>query len=145
MDRDSEIVQINRELEILRSRYAFYRRWARVLRVFFLIWTPLAAALFLLGVVKLFRFDLAMGLFFVGLAVIVSGLIWLWGPYPPVRQQARRGSGWIDLASPPLQPIAPLLSGMGSNFYFPQRSDADLIEEQIAVREQRLKELDVRS
>lgn len=141
MDRDAEIARINDELDILRSRHALYRRWARILKVFFMIWTPFCAVLFLLAVVKLFSFDLAIGIVSVGLAVIIAGLIWLWAPYPADRQPEHE-RGWVDLASLPIRRTT--LSLLPS-FYAGRSSDADMIEEQIAFREQRLKELDVRS
>ena len=72
MDRDAEIAQINRELEILRDRYALYERMGRMLRVFFLALIPVVAIGALVLAIKFFLVDPLYGLFFVGGVLIVQ-------------------------------------------------------------------------
>ena len=139
MDRDAEIAQINRELEILRDRYALYERMGRMLRVFFLAMIPVVAIGALVLAIKFFLVDPLYGLFFVGGALIFSvAIYWL---------IAGSDIRWIDLASQPPRFANPYTyttdyPGFGSFFYRRQPSDAETIERQIADRERRLAELD---
>ena len=128
MDRDAEIDQIIRELEILRARYALYRRMGGVLKVFFVALIPLLAIGVLALAIKAFLLDPLYGVIFVGAVVIfVPGIIWLARP-----SDKQRPFRWIDFASQP-SPYNNLLKRPAS--------DAVLIEEQIVDRERRLSEL----
>ena len=150
MDRETEIAQIRHELEILRSRHALYEKWGRILRIFFMIWVPLFAVAVLALLVKLFLNDAAIGVLGLLMGVIVSAiaaLLWLArNRNPPA---GRRRSGWIDLASPLTRPFGLYPGVFAPHPYINRnvgpRSDAELIEQQIAEREQRLAELGVRS
>jgi|ERR1700735_376772 hypothetical protein len=134
MEHKAEINQIKRELAILRSRYALYRRMARIVRAFFIALILLAAIGALASAVKLFRFDPLYGVFFVAaLLILVLAVIWL------IKSTGLR---WIDLA-------APQWSGIyHPDFFKPDRSshrgarsEAELTEQQISDRERRLSEL----
>jgi len=131
MDRDTEIAQVNRELETLRERYATYARSSRRLRVVFWIWLPIVALLIVALMVKVLLQDTLMGMFVAGMVAAISLLIWLVG-----RSQTFR---WIDIASVQWSPFS--LDASIPSVYHGRRSDAQLIEDQIAERELRLKEL----
>jgi len=134
VDGDAEVDQIKRELALLRNRYAFYGRLARILRAFFIALTILISIAALAIAIKLFLFDTLYAIFFVGaLLVFVPGVAWLVGSLD---------LRWIDLASPQLRGV------YSANFFYPDadtqrrfRSFADLTEQQIADRERRLSEL----
>lgn len=139
MDRNAEIAQINRELEILRDRYALYERMGRMLRVFFLALIPVVTIGALVLAIKFFLVDPLYGLCFVGGALIFSAAIYWLIAGSDIR--------WIDLASQPPRFANPYTytndhPGFSSLFYRRQPSDAETIERQIAVRERRLAELD---
>jgi len=131
MDRDADIGEINRELALLRARYAGYARAAAIMRAIVKILLPLAAAAL---AVKLFLFDPLYGAFFVAMAAIVAvAAIWLVGSL---------GLRWIDFVSQSPRGI------YNPYFFTPDvapsqraRSEAELIEWQIAERERRLAEL----
>jgi hypothetical protein len=143
MDREAEIAQLTHELDILRTRLALYERWGRIVKIFFMIWTPLFAAVVIFGLVKVFQFDVFMGGFFVALAIVIGLAAWLmrgWGR----PRRAKGHSLWTDIVAPPMGPRSfaagiPPFYGLGRR----RRSDAEIIEDQIAEREHRLKELDV--
>lgn len=133
MDRDAEIDQIERELKILRSRYALYRRMGGVLKFFFVLCIPAFAigasvlaitlrelsGVFLLCSFLGFVFDLA-----VILLIAFSGL------------------RWIDFASQSPRGIySPYFFHPDTDVRQRARSEAELIEWQIADRERRLSEL----
>jgi hypothetical protein len=133
-DQNAEIERITYELELLRERYAAYVRWGGVLRIFFMIWVPLfgivVAALF----IRLFIFDAFMGGFFGALALVIAFMCWLARDRRSATASERR-LRWIDRAS--LPPSA-FRWGFG-------RPEAQMVEEEIAVRERRLAELRVAS
>jgi hypothetical protein len=138
MHRDAEIAQINRELEILRTRYALYERMGRMLRVFFLALIPVVAIGALVLAIKFFLVDPLYGLFFVGGVLLFSAAIYWLISGSDIR--------WIDLASQPRRFANPYTyttdyPGIGSFFYCRRPSDAETIERQIADRERRLAEL----
>jgi hypothetical protein len=142
MDSDAEIERLRHELDILRTRLALYERWGRVVRVVFLIWAPLVGALVVLGLVKLVRYDPYMGGFFVALTLIIGAIFWLSRDPAAAHRRAGR-SFWTDVVAPPpwphgFAPGIPPFYGWGR-----RSSDAELIERQIAEREQRLAELGV--
>ena len=117
MDHDTEIAQINHELEILRERRATYERSARRLRVFFL-WLPIV---FLPIVGTVFYQDPVAGLFIGGLTVVVCLVALLW--YSLDHKQRR------------------IVGPAFGIFTVYRTSDDQIIEEQIAEREQRLTKL----
>jgi hypothetical protein len=117
MDRDTEIAQINHELEILRERRATYERSARRLRVFFL-WLPIV---FLPIVGTVFYQEPVTGLFIGGLTGVVCLVALLW--YSLDHEQRR------------------IVGPAFGIFTVYRTSDDRIIEEQIAEREQRLTEL----
>jgi hypothetical protein len=133
MDRDTEIGAINRELELLRTRYAGYARSAAIMRVIVRNVIPLAA--FAL-VVRLFLFDPLYGAFFTAAAAIILGAAFWFAGSLDLR--------WIDFVSQSPRGI------YNPYFFTPDvapnqraRSEAELIEWQIADRERRLEELSV--
>lgn len=134
MERDVEIEQIARELAILQARYELYRRTAGIVKVFFMILAPILVAACLAFAIKLFLLDVLYGLFFFGgLLVLVSSIAWY------IKSANLR---WIDLACPRIGGI------LNPYFYYPDanravlpRSDAELLEWQIANRQERLSEL----
>ena len=137
MDRNAEIARIRHELDILRARYATYERWGRVLRIFFMIWTPLFLVLVAALIVKAFLADPFMGGFFAALAVVACLLLWLTrdrnSSLPLLRGR------WVDAASSMGAGIS-LYPGVAS-LRLTRRSDAREIEDQITKRERRLAEL----
>jgi uncharacterized membrane protein (DUF485 family) len=74
-----EIAQIERELEILRSRQASLARWYRITMIYLAITFPVIAAL-TLAIIYTWNIDVVVGAFIFGMAVIVAGLIWIIGP-----------------------------------------------------------------
>jgi hypothetical protein len=134
MEREAEINQIKQELVILQARHALYRRTAGILRVIFIALMPLLAIGALAFAIKFFLFDALYGVFFVAaLLIFVAVMIWL------IRTLGLR---WIDLASPELRGIySPTFFNPDMSLYRGARSEAELIERQIADRERRLSEL----
>jgi hypothetical protein len=147
MDREAEIAQLRHELDILRSRLALYERWGRIVRIFIMIWTPLFATVIIFGLVKVFQFDVLMGGFFVALAAVIGLAAWLirgWGRPRPSKGR----SWWTDIVAPPMGPRSFAAGIPAFTFYGlgrRRRNDAEIIEDQIAEREHRLKELGVPS
>ncbi len=131
MDRGVEIAQINRELAILRGRYSTYERSSRRLRIVFWIWFPIVALLVIAGTVKVILQDASMGIFVAGMVAAIGLFIWLLGSFRTFR--------WIDIASVRWSPFS--LDAAVPSGYHDCLSDARLIEDQIAQREQRLSEL----
>jgi len=133
MERDAEINQIKRELEILQTRYAAYRRMAGIIRMIFIVLMPLLATGALVFAVKLYLSDALYGVFFVAASLLFASVMISLIRYLNLR--------WIDLASPSLRHI------YNPSFYDPNstyrgaRSEAELTEWQIVDREQRLSEL----
>ena len=135
MQREAEIKRIKRDLVILQSRYAQYRRMAGILRATFTASAPLSVIGALALAVKLFLFDTLYGVFFVAaLLIFVPAIIWL------IKSARLR---WIDLAASPGRGI------YHSDFFYPDaslhrgaRSEAELTEQQIFALERRLSELE---
>jgi hypothetical protein len=134
MEREAEIDQIKRDLVILQSRYAQYRRIGEILRAVFMALTPLLAIGALALAVKLFLFDALYGVFFVAaLLIFVPAMIWL------IKSTGLR---WIDLATPQLRGIYhPDFFNSDDSLRRGARSEAELTEQQIFARERRLSEL----
>jgi hypothetical protein len=136
VERDAEIDQLKRELEILQARYAVYRRSAQMLRGFFVVFMPVSA---LALAIKLFVFDTLYGLFFIGSVLLFVAVI--------TCSLKSSGVRWIDVAS--LFGFRRILLGAdiyNPYFYYPNarprpRSDAELLEWQIADHQRRLAEL----
>jgi len=135
MDRDAEIAQLKRELEILLARYALYRRMAGILKVFFVALGALVAVGAIAFAIKLFLSDVLYGVFFAGaLLIFVPAMIWL------VRASGLR---WIDLADGSLRGIyLPHFYDPNKGLRMRVRSDAELLERQIVDYERRLSELE---
>jgi hypothetical protein len=135
MESNPEIDQIQRELAILRDRYALYGRCARMLRGFFIYLMPVVALACALGA---FQFDSAYGLFLLAVVLVVAAIAALsMGAY---------GIRWIDVASQYGFPGRDL-GIFNPYFFYPDagpapRSDAEFLERQIADREKRLSELE---
>ena len=135
MERDAEIAHINRELAILQARYALYRRTAGIMKVFSIFLAgPILAVAGVAFAVKLFLFDVLYGLFFTGGLLLLSLVVAWYIKYGNLR--------WIDIACPQIRGI------YNPYFYYPDadremrpRSDAELLEWQIAERQRRLSAL----
>ena len=133
--RAEEIARIEHELEILRSRYASLEYWGRVMKHLVSIGFPiLTIVIVALLIVNRAKFSNVIGsdIEFWGcialFVAIIGCLLWIArtsGPEKPNR--------CIDMASPLPDFVQP--------FYPNVSSDAELIEEQIAIRERRLAEL----
>ena len=131
MDRDVEIAQINRELAILRERYSTYERSSRMLRGVFWIWLPIIVLLVIAVTVKVILQDAFMGIVVAGMVAAIGLFVW--------RRRIFRTFRWIDIASVQWSPFS--LDAAVPSGYHERLSDAQLIEDQIAEREQRLSEL----
>jgi hypothetical protein len=132
-DRDAEIDQLKRELEVLRERYALYCRMGRILKLFCVTIIPLFAIGAIVLAIKLIQSDARSGVFLIAVGLLFGAIIWLIGS---------SDLRWIDLASGQIRGI------YDPHFFYPdidvherRRSDAELIEQQIADRERRLSEL----
>ncbi len=141
MDREAEIAQLRHELDILQTRLATYERWGRVVRKFFMIWLPLFLALLVFALIRAVGSDPFLGGFFVALTATLIGVaIWLSVNWRRT-SHANGRSFWTDLVAP--APFARSFApGIPPFFGRRARSDAAIIEDQIAEREQRLAELD---
>jgi|SRR5581483_1252185 len=134
MERDAEIEQVRRELAILQARYALYCRTARIMGAFSVIAAAILMVASLAVAAKIFLFDVLYGLFFIaGLLVFVLVMAWY------IKSATLR---WIDIACPQIRGI------YNPYLYYPDvgrdarpRSDAELLEWQIAERERRLSDL----
>ncbi len=134
MDREAEIEKINHELDILRARHTLYAKYGRVWKVFVM---PLFAAALVAVAIMIFLFDAAYGVFFAAITMTAVGFV-VWYSRGPHGYGGRR-YGWIDLASPTR--FTNRYTDLGSFLFRSGPSDAQMIEEQIAEREQRLLEL----
>jgi hypothetical protein len=134
MEREAEINQIKRDLAILQSRYAQYRRTAGILRATFTALAPLSVIGALALAVELFLFDALYGVFFVAaLLIFVPAMIWL------IKSAGLR---WIDLAASEMRGIYhPDFFNPDTRLHRRARSVAELTEQQISALERRLSEL----
>jgi hypothetical protein len=127
----AEIAQIEHELAILRSRHASMERSQRMLNVFFAALLPLLAitpaALVIYGFI-----DIVEGLLIVGIGAVVAILLWIARDTESPRATLPRPLRWSDKVSFPVG-MAP----RGSNL----RNEMEMIEEMIALRAERLTEL----
>jgi hypothetical protein len=138
--RNQEIARIEQELAILRERYASMEYWTSMLKKLFSVGLPvLGLVLVALAIVagsrllELLVDDVFYGVFILGFVSAVGVFLWL-----SFSGERSRPFRWIDLASAYLRPG---LSGPGFDMDATQRSDAEIIEEQIASRERRLGQL----
>ena len=114
-----EIAKIEHELDILRSRYAIFQRWARIMKWFFIsLAVAVTAAIVSYGIVR----DPLVAIVMTVVAVVIAG-----GAYVTRGDRNRR---WIDVASP------------GPDYG--RQSEATAIETMIADREKRLAEIKAR-
>ena len=134
MEREAEINQIKRDLEILQSRYAQYCRIAGILRAAFTVLMPLSLIGALVLAVKIFLFDALYGVLFVAaLLIFVPAMIWL------IKSTRLR---WIDLAALQLRgTYHPDFFNLDTSLHRGARSEAELTEQQISALERRLSEL----
>jgi hypothetical protein len=137
-DQD-EIAQIERELEILRSRQASLARWYRITMIYLAITFPMIAALItaiiyawssdILAIIYALSSDIVVVAFIVGMTAIIAGLIWIIGrpsSVPPVQPQPSQ-----------FLPIGGFWPWGRANY----KSDAETIHDMIVLRKQRLAEL----
>jgi hypothetical protein len=134
-----EIAQIERELEILRSRQASLARWYRVTMIYLAITFPVIAALIaailytwnidIVAIIYRWSSDIVVVAFIVGMTAIVAGLIWIIGrpsSLQPDQQQL----------SDQQQPSQFFPSGLG--VFRPSgpnyKSDAETIHDMIVLR-----------
>ena len=89
-DRDAEIDQIKRQLDVLRVRYAFYCRMGGILKLCCVTIIPLFAIGALVLAIKLIQSDTQSGLSFIAVGLLFGAIIWLIG---------RSDLRWIDIAS----------------------------------------------
>jgi hypothetical protein len=130
---DSEISQLEHELEILRSRYALMERGRRALKIFFVVMLPPLAIVIAGVAVYALVTDIVVGLYIVGITVAAAVLVWIGRDTKEPSAAVKRPLRWIDKVS---------LPGFSDGFHFHQQlSDAQVIEEMIALREKRLGEL----
>lgn len=137
MDRDTEIAEIRRELDILRARHNLFARWGHRLKAFFTIVAPLFAIVLAIAEVGLAGADPWLAAMFVILTLLFCAIIYL------IFSPRDRRRGWIDLASPAIAFAYPP-RGLDALLFGGRPSDALVIEEQIAARERRLVELGAR-
>jgi hypothetical protein len=136
MDRDTEIAEIRRELDILRARHRLFARWGGILKSFVTTIVPLFAIALAVAGVMLAGADPGLATIFVVLTIVLCAIIYLiFTPRDPRR-------GWIDLASPAIAFAYPP-RGLDGLIFGGRPSDALVIEEQMAERERRLLELGV--
>lgn len=128
MNRDADIGEINRELAWLRARYAGFA-WAAGLMASGASLFPVAALMLFM---KVAVFDMLYGAFFVlTLAIALTALL---GYALDLR--------WIDIVSQSPQFVYDRYFAAPNRAPHPRaRSEAELIEWQIAERDRRLREL----
>lgn len=105
-----------------------------MLRAVFMVWLSLMVVLISAAIFKALIADMLMGIFFAGMVVVVCLLVWLLCAVDP------RDMRWIDAASVQMSPFSMYPSIPFSSVR--RGSDVRIIEEQIAQREQRLRELE---
>ena len=134
MDRAQQISEIEQELALLHARYDSYHRAAGIMKALVIALTALAAIAAVIFAINVFLFDVLYGVFFLG-AVLIFAVLATWF----VRWLDLR---WIDFVSQSPRGI------YTPYFFHPEtapreraRSDAELIEWQIADHERGLAEL----
>ena len=125
--RPDEIARIEHELDILRSRYAIFQRWARITK-----WYVIGLAVIVPSFVVTYApFDDPLAV------VIVAGIVVVIGAGLYLARD--RNWRWIDAVSPP--PGWPHGNGFGIGPWSGPKSEAVAIETMIADREARLAEI----
>jgi hypothetical protein len=137
-----EIAQIERELEILRSRQALVARWDRIANVYCVIGFVISPPFFAI-LVYVWTSDLFMAAFIIVMTLVVAILIWIIG----TRTIDRPSSVATDRRQPSLfLPIGASIGpfrglgfsfGSGPNY----KSDEETIQDMIVLRQHRLAEL----
>ena len=124
-----ERAQIEHELEMLRTRHALMARWGGVARVFVAIVIPVSA----IALAYAFVVDIVVGLFIIGVSAVAAAALWVaYGPTP---------NREVDRARIPPSQFYPFGLSFSLAWYLPkQKSDAETIEDMIALREKRLAE-----
>jgi hypothetical protein len=139
----TEIQLIEHDLQILRERYALFKKCARIMKLYCAVTIPLIAVLLVVVILRAFPEDMTVALFLIGvLTLIVAILVWIRLRWPPPKEGPRHWlDSWrmIDLISPQPYPS-------GDFFPWYRRntgpfSEAQEIEYMITVREQRLAEI----
>src|SRR5262249_17221573 len=147
-----EIAQVERELEILRSRQALIARWDRRAALYLAIAVagtpPLLAVL-----VYIWTADLFMATFIIVMTLLVAILLWIGTrtsdrlssvPLVPLRKlrpplRKLRPSQFLPLGAS-MSPLG--FRGLGFSFGGPgYKSDEETLEDMVALREKRLAEL----
>jgi hypothetical protein len=138
-----EIAQIERELEILRSRQTLMARWDRIEKIYLVIALVVTPPLFAI-LVYVWTSDLFMAAFIVVMALVVAILIWIIGTRAIDRQSSvplgRRPSQFLPIGAsigPRGFPELGFSFGLGPSY----KSDAETLQDMIALREKRLAEL----
>ena len=136
---EAEIERIEHELEILRARYALFEKWGRITKVFLATVIPASLILIVVLSVRAIPNDLFFGLFIGGMICVAVGLLWFGVRLGPLCPNSR-AQNWraIDMVSP--QPY-PSDFFPWNRFFSGPLSEAQEIEDMIAVREKRLAEL----
>ena len=89
-DNAAEIAKIEHELEILRSRYAIFERWAKVAKWFVIgVAVIVSATIIGYGLIH----DLLVAMLMTLVVVVIAAAFYLTGDYRALR--------WIDVVSPP--------------------------------------------
>jgi len=140
-----EIAQIERELEILRSRQALIARWDRIANLYLAI--AVAATPPLLAVlVYIWTADLFMATFIIVMTLVVAILLWIGtrtsdrpSSVPLIPLHKLRPSQFLPLGAS-MSPLG--FRGLGFSFGGPgYKSDEETLEDMVALREKRLAEL----
>jgi hypothetical protein len=123
----TEVAQIERDLEILRARYALMARWARVARVFVASALVALAVALIGGIIYAFVTDIVIGLFIIG-TIAVASAVWIGRDTSVADAAPKRPSQFYPLG----------LYSFGGWIGADQKRDAETIQEMIALRERRL-------
>jgi hypothetical protein len=132
-----EIAQIERELEILRSRQALMARWNRVTKVFLAITIPVIA---ILPIAATFAVDIFVGIFIIAISALAAIALWIINGKAPASSDQRRPSQFPPVGasiSPPGFGALGFCFGLGPSY----KSDAETIGDMIVLRKRRLAEL----
>ena len=126
--KETELERIERELDILRARYALYQKSATVMRIVLAVGIPLSLALLAMFLLPTLRMDPLYGGFVLAIPIVIIGLLTLLG------WRSGPGGRMIDFVS---------MFGRYHAFAWKGvHSEAEGIERMIATREQRRAELE---
>ena len=81
---ETEIERIERELDILRARYALFQKSATAMRIVLAVGVPISLAVLAILLSPTLRTDPLYGSFVLGLPIVIIGLlVWIsWRPGP---------------------------------------------------------------